>query len=144
MDATDPLPRIEAELGFFLRRARAQTERMARDVHPDLDPSAYPLLARIAAQPGIRAGELADLIGISKGTMSRQLARIDQLGLIERAPDPDDSRGQLIHLTAVGEERVTTARQARRGYLANALATWSALDRTQLADLLTRLNSDLS
>lgn len=144
MDALDPLARIEAELGLLLRRARSQSERLARHVHPELEPSAYLLLVRIAQSPGIRAGELARLIGVGRGTMSRQLARLEQLGLIEREADPQDSRGQLIRLTAIGEEQMGRARQARRSYLATALTEWSDDDRGVLADQLARLNQDLT
>lgn len=144
MDALDPLARIEAELGLLLRRARSQAERLSRAVHPDLEPSAYPLLVRIAQAPGIRAGELARLIGIGRGTMSRQLARLEHLGLIERQADPQDSRGQLIRLTDAGEEQMRQARRARRDYLAAALTDWSEDDRGVLADQLARLNRDLT
>ncbi len=144
MDALDPLARIEAELGLLLRRARSQAERLSRQVHPDLEPSAYPLLVRIAQAPGIRAGELARLIGIGRGTMSRQLARLEQFGLIVREPDPQDSRGQLIRLTEAGEAQMAQARRARRGYLSEALADWSDDDRGVLADQLARLNRDLT
>lgn len=141
---TDPVARLESELGLLLRRARASAERLARQVHPDLEPSAYPLLARIEREPDVRASELAEHIGIGRGTMSRQLGRLVQLGLIERRPDPDDSRGQLIRVTAEGARRVDAARVARRGYLEAALGAWSGEDRAQLAEQLHRLNEALS
>ncbi|HEY0188184.1 MAG TPA: MarR family transcriptional regulator [Cellulomonas sp.] len=141
--APDPLARIESELGLLLRRARASAERLAREVHPDLEPSAYPLLVRIEREPDVRASELADLIGVGRGTMSRQLGRLERLGLIERRPDPDDSRGQLIRVTTLGAQRVGVARQARRGLLGQALSGWDEADRLLLADQLARLNLEL-
>ncbi|MBD3778392.1 MAG: MarR family transcriptional regulator [Micrococcales bacterium] len=141
---TDPVVRLEAELGLLLRRARASAERLAREVHPDLEPSAYPLLARIEREPDVRASELAEHIGVGRGTMSRQLGRIEQLGLIERRPDPEDSRGQLIRVTPEGARRVDAARVARRRYLGQVLDGWTATERGQLADQLHRLNEDLS
>jgi DNA-binding MarR family transcriptional regulator len=112
-------------------------------VHPDLEPSAYPLLVRIEREPDVRASELAEHIGVGRGTMSRQLGRLEQLGLIERRPDPDDSRGQLIRVTAEGARRVDAAREARRAYLSAALGTWTDDDRGVLADQLHRLNASL-
>ena len=141
---TDPVARIESELGLLLRRARASAERLARQVHPDLEPSAYPLLVRIEREPDVRASELADHIGVGRGTMSRQLGRLEQLRLIERRADPDDSRGQLIRVTAEGARRVDAARTARRDYLGAALDRWSGDEQGQLADQLQRLNASLA
>jgi DNA-binding MarR family transcriptional regulator len=76
--------------------------------------------------------------------MSRQLGRIEQLGLIERRPDPDDSRGQLIRVTPEGARRVEAARVARRRYLEQALGAWSPQERALLADQLHRLNDALA
>ena len=83
----DPVVRLESELGLLLRRARASAERLARSVHPDLEPSAYPLLARIEREPDVRASELAEHIGVGRGTMSRQLGRMEQIGLIDQPLD---------------------------------------------------------
>lgn len=38
---------LERELAVFLRRARASSGEMAREVHPDLEPAAYGLLVRL-------------------------------------------------------------------------------------------------
>lgn len=143
MTTTDPVDRIEAELGLLMRRARASTEHIARQVHPDLDPAAYPLLVSIAREPGVRASELAEHIGVGRGTMSRQLGRLERLGLIARSTDPADSRGQPIRLTPTGQQRVAAARQARSAYLRTVLAGWDPPGREALADLLGRLNQDL-
>ena len=75
--------------------------------------------------------------------MSRQLARLAELGLIERSTDPDDSRGQLIQLTDAGAERLARARVARRDFFEHALRGWSATDLDHLAEQLARLNSSL-
>lgn len=141
---TDPVARIETELGLLLRRARAAAERLAREVHPDLEPSAYPLLAWIEREPDVLASELAEHIGVGRGTMSRQLSRLEQLRLIERRPDPEDSRGQLIRVTEEGARRVNHARRARRTYLATALGAWSDEESDLLADQLHRLNDALT
>lgn len=140
----DPVVRLESELGLLLRRARASAERLARSVHPDLEPSAYPLLARIEREPDVRASELAEHIGVGRGTMSRQLGRMEQIGLIERRPDPDDSRGQLIRVTPEGGRRVEAAREARWAYLGRVLESWSPQDRELLADQMHRLNDSMT
>ena len=135
---------LERELGLLLRRAQASSTSISRDVHPDLEPSAYLLLALIAATPDVRASDLATTIGVGRGTMSRQLARLGGLGLISRRPDPDDYRGQLLVLTAEGQERFAAAQVARRGFLHRALSGWTETDVNALAGQLSRLNEDLA
>ncbi|MEZ0448790.1 MarR family winged helix-turn-helix transcriptional regulator [Cellulomonas sp. ICMP 17802] len=135
---------LERELGLLLRRAQASSASISRDVHPDLEPAAYSLLALIAATPGIRASDLATHIGVGRGTMSRQLARLGSLGLVSRRPDPDDYRGQLLELTDEGRHRYETAQQARRVFLHRALTGWSDSDIAALASQLGRLNEDLA
>ena len=135
---------LERELGLLLRRAQASSASIARDVHPDLEPSAYLLLALIAVTPDTRASDLATTIGVGRGTMSRQLARLGELGLISRRPDPDDYRGQLLALTEEGQQRFAAAQDARREFLRRALAAWPEAEVTALSRRLGRLNEDLA
>ena len=140
----DELPQLERELGLFLRRAHASSSAMARRVHPELDSSAYELLALIARTPGVRASDLASYIGVGRGTMSRQLARLGALGLVSRVADPDDFRGQLLSLTPTGTASFEAAQQARRDFLARALEDWSPAQISALTAQLGRLNRDLA
>jgi len=135
---------LERELGLLLRRAQASSTALSRRVHPDLEPSAYVLLAHIVATPGVRASDLATFIGVGRGTISRQLSRLSALGLVSRRPDPEDFRGQLLDLTDEGHKRFEAAQAARRAYLHTALASWSQDDVDGLALQLARLNADLA
>lgn len=131
---------LERELTVLLRRARANQGEMAREVHPDLESSAYGLLVRLGACGGQRATELAAYIGVGKATMSRQLRALEQLGLVAREPDPADGRAWLVTLTSEGQERVGRVREARRARYARRLADWNPHEVTELARLLHELN----
>jgi len=135
---------LEREMGLLLRRAQASSAAISRRVHPDLEPAAYSLLAMIAATPGVRASDLAAHIGVGRGTMSRQLARLGDLGLVSRRPDPDDYRGQLLDLTDEGRHRYETAQDARRQFFRKALGGWTDDDISSFAVQVARLNSDLA
>ena len=139
----EPVLRVERELGLFLRRARAASAGVARSVHPDLDGSAYLLLSAVARTPGTRTSDLAELLGVGRGPMSRQVTRLERLGLLVRRPDPHDSRSQPLELTAEGERRMAHARGARQEYLHRSLEGWQDDELLRLADLLGRLNDDL-
>lgn len=139
----DPVLRVERELGLFMRRARAASAGLARAVHPDLDASAYLLLATVARTPGTRTSDLADLLGVGRGTMSRQVTRLERMGLLARTADPHDSRSQPLALTDEGERRLAHARRGRQEYMRRSLEAWRDEELTQLAELMARLNDDL-
>ncbi|MHC0433494.1 MarR family winged helix-turn-helix transcriptional regulator [Streptomyces sp. O3] len=132
---------LERELTVFLRRARASSGEMARAVHPDLEPAAYGLLARLAEYGAQRATDLAAYIGVGKATMSRQLRALEHLGLVTREPDPADGRASLIRLTDEGRERFATVREARRAQYVRTLADWDRREVAELARLLGQLNT---
>ncbi|GAB2829032.1 MarR family transcriptional regulator [Streptomyces daliensis] len=131
---------LERELAVFLRRARASSGEMAREVHPELEPAAYGLLVRLEDAGPQRATDLAAYFGVGKATMSRQLRALDVLGLIARTPDPADGRASLLQLTPEGRERFTRVRNARRAEYGRKLAAWDPAEIAELARLLHRLN----
>ena len=140
MVSDDPIERLERELAVLLRRARAISGQLARDLHPDLEPGAYGLLLRLSAGDAVRATDLASYLGIGKPTISRQLATLERLGLVGRSPDPEDARAQVVVLTPLGLERLDRVRRARRAHMRERLESWEDADVDQLAGLLRRFN----
>lgn len=132
---------LERELAVFLRRARASSGELAREVHPDLESAAYGLLMILEDAGEQRATDLAAYIGVGKATMSRQLRALEGLGLVARAPDPADGRAFLVQLTDEGRARFRRVRGARRARYARRLAAWERSEVDELARLLHRLNS---
>ncbi|APY86387.1 MarR family transcriptional regulator [Streptomyces alfalfae] len=132
---------LERELTLLMRRARASSGEMARQVHPDLEPAAYGLLVCLDDAGPQRATDLAAFIGVGKATMSRQLRALEELGLVSREPDPADGRAWLIRLTPDGRTRFRTVRAARRAQYVRRLQGWDRAEVAELARLLGRLNS---
>lgn len=133
---------LERELAVFLRRARASSGELAREVHPDLEPAAYGLLVRLDDAGAQRATDLAGYFGVGKATMSRQLHALEGLGLVAREPDPADGRAVLVRLTDEGRERYSRVRLARRARYARRLAAWDRGEIAELSRLLHRLNAE--
>ncbi|MCQ4208304.1 MarR family winged helix-turn-helix transcriptional regulator [Streptomyces longispororuber] len=132
---------LERELTVFLRRARASSGEMAREVHPDLEPAAYGLLVRLEECGAQRATELAAYIGVGKATMSRQLRALEELGFVAREPDPADGRAWLVSLTDRGRADFRQVRDARRVRYVRQLAGWDRHEVAELARLLHQLNA---
>ena len=140
--AKDPFGALEHELRVLIRRAKSSATEIAELVHPQLEASAYPLLAHIAMRPGTRGSDLAAHFGVGRATVSRQLTRLEQLGLVSRTTDPGDTRGQLLGLTKDGKARLAAAREGRVSALRQALAAWERDDVVHLARLLRRYSAD--
>jgi DNA-binding MarR family transcriptional regulator len=131
---------VEHELGVLLRRARALSVGMMRELHPELEPGAYGLLIGLHDCGPIRPSDLAEYFGVGKPTISRQLKVLEELGLIERRADPADGRAHLLALTGEGRRRLDTIRVARRERFHALLGTWPEEDARILATMLARLN----
>jgi DNA-binding MarR family transcriptional regulator len=140
---TDPFGALEREVRVLIRRAQSTATHTAARIHPELNASAYPLLAHIAQNPGTRGSDLAAHFGVGRATVSRQLSRLESLGLVQRTVDPADTRGQLITLTADGAARFQRARDARIGMLGKALSDWEQDDVAHLAALMRRYSVDV-
>jgi DNA-binding MarR family transcriptional regulator len=136
--ADDSLDTIQRELTAFARRARATAARM----HPELSLVSYTILAHLEEQQGCRATDLAVHYLLDKSTVSRQVAALEQLGLIERRVDPDDHRVQVLHLAPRGIESLTAARIRRQEAFKERLAAWGPDDLTRFAEYLVRYNAD--
>ena len=88
----------------------------------------------------LRASELVSRLGLDKSTVSRQIASLVQLGLVDRAPDPDDGRAHVLSTSVGGHRRLSEIRDARRARWEEDLAHWPSDDVATLAELLGRLN----
>lgn len=138
--ASHPVERVEAEVAVLLRRARRFSAQIARDVHPDIEPGAYSILVRLASTGGERLTDVATAFGVGKPTVSRQVAVLEGLRLLDRSPDPQDARAQVLRLTQEGAARLDRARSARRQRFRELLQQWPEDEVTALADLLHRFN----
>lgn len=133
---------VERELAMMFRRARSISLSTAAQVHPGLDAAAYGLLVLIDDAGQLRGMDLVERLYLDKSTVSRQLARLVELELVERVADPSDGRARLVQLTESGRERVHHVRQRRREQLRERFASWSTDDLHELSRLLGRLNED--
>lgn len=131
--------RVERELGRLFARIRVGWREAAATVHPDLQPLGYQVLASIVSGHASTAGELIDRLQTDKSAVSRQVRQLTELGLVDSIRDPDDHRARRLVATDLATERVTAARAAYEGRLAERLRLWSADDLDRVAELLDEL-----
>jgi DNA-binding MarR family transcriptional regulator len=136
----ETLNTVEQQISLFWRRARSVSQQLSRQVHPDMEPSAYGLLAVIRREGPIRLTDLAQNIGVGKPSVSRQIAFLESIGLVSKEADPLDGRAQAIRLTAKGEEKMHQVQDARRQDFRERLGEWPIQELQTLAEYMAKLN----
>ncbi|MCZ2838959.1 MarR family winged helix-turn-helix transcriptional regulator [Modestobacter sp. VKM Ac-2985] len=131
---------LERELALLVRRSRTVQGRLGGQLHGGLDGAVHALMLLLDDAGPLRAGDLVARLGMDKSTVSRQVASLVDLGLVERAPDQDDGRAQRLSTSAEGHRRVSGLRAARRSRWDADLIDWDAEEVAALAALLERLN----
>ncbi len=86
-------------------------ERLAAAGYDDLHPRHWAVLAYLD-EDGVRASELARLTGRHKQVVGRVVDELEDLGYVERQPDPDDRRAKLVVPTKKGLAQIRIADQA--------------------------------
>lgn len=137
----DALNTVEQQISLFWRRARSVSYQLSRQIHPDLEPAAYGLLAVIRREGPIRLTDLALNIGVGKPSVSRQIAFLESIGLVFKEADPVDGRAQSIRLTEKGEEKMHQVQDARRQDFRERLGEWPVEELRTLAEYMAKLNS---
>jgi DNA-binding MarR family transcriptional regulator len=79
--------------------------RLADAGYDDLHPRHGSVLAYLD-EDGVRATELARLSGRHKQIIGRIVDELEELGYVERRPDPEDRRAKLIFPTGRGLDQV--------------------------------------
>src|SRR5580698_3836270 len=128
-------------LGFL--NSPQRDDALLREAGVSLDRALFPLLVRLGMRGRLGVAELADQVGRDHTTVSRQLAKLESLDLIERCESDADRRRRAAQLTDEGRKIVRAVTLARRRLLSAALAHWSVADRTALADLSRRFADTL-
>jgi len=111
---------------------------LLREARVKLDRALFPLLVRLGMRGPLGVEELADQVGRDHTTVSRQLAKLESLDLVERHENRADRRQKTARLTDQGGKIVRAITLARRRLLTKALANWTAIDRSALAVLNRR------
>ncbi|WEK12487.1 MAG: MarR family transcriptional regulator [Candidatus Microbacterium phytovorans] len=138
---TDAVRALEAQFGELINHFRRILTENANRVSPGMLPGAYKVFTTIVRRESITQSALADDLLVDKGQLSRTVRELEELGLIERAPDPRDRRSSLLSPTARGLERLSAARLPQEDLLLRNLEDWPVDDIRSLTRLLHALTT---
>ena len=103
-----------------------------------LDRALFPLLVGIGRVGPIGIVDLAGRVGRDYTTVSRQVARLEDLGLVARRPSPTDGRVREAAITDKGRAMTDRVDAAREQLGLAVLADWDQRDMDDLVRLITR------
>jgi DNA-binding MarR family transcriptional regulator len=131
------------ELAGHLRLTIVRTARRLRqEAGTELSPSMTAALSTVERHGPMTPSELAARERIQRPTATRVLARLEEMGLLQRTSDPQDRRSSLVTATPAAVELLAELRTRKTAFLAERLERLDADDRATLdraADILERM-----
>ena len=113
-------------------------EMMVREAGISLDRALFPLLVAVERRGPIGVVELADRVGRDYTTVSRQVAKLESLGLVERQAGATDRRVRQTVVTARGKAMTDAVDVARERIGRTIFETWDDGDFDELVRLMRR------
>ena len=113
-------------------------EMMIREAGISLDRALFPLLVGIERRGPIGVVDLADRMGRDYTTVSRQVARLESLGLVKRQASKADRRVSEATITPRGKAMTDAVDRARERIAGGMFASWDDQDIDDLVRLMRK------
>ncbi len=136
---TEAVRGLEGEFSDLLGQFHRMIAEQANRISAGMLPGAYKVFATIVRRESVTLSALADVLMMDKGQVSRTIRELEELGLVDRAPDPNDGRSSLLSPTAEGRARLEASRTDRANPLIDALGAWDVSDIRTLTRLMHAL-----
>ncbi|MEU7599360.1 MarR family winged helix-turn-helix transcriptional regulator [Streptomyces sp. NPDC039022] len=133
--------RLRSQAGWLLSKLSARSDRLLTEglARTDARKWHYAVLASLQDHgPGSQAA-LSGRTGIYRSDMVGVLNELAERGLVERAPDPDDRRRNIITISVRGRRRLHRLDTVLDALHDELLAPLSPTEREQFVRLLSRL-----
>jgi len=113
-------------------------EMLVREAGIALDRALFPLLVGIERRGPIGIVDLAAGVGRDYTTVSRQVAKLESLGLAERRQNPVDRRVNEAVVTSKGKAMTVKIDAARERIALSVFADWEASEINDLVRLMRK------
>lgn len=105
----------------------------------ELNFSQFLALKRLGEDGPMAPGELARILNYNPGALTRLLDKLEQLGYLQRVPDPTDRRALRLELTPAGRRIHTRMIACGNAAAERAFAKVTRTEQRQLHGLLARV-----
>lgn len=118
-------------------------EAMVREAGISLDRALFPLLVLVERLGPIGVVELADRVGRDYTTVSRQVTKLESLGLVLRQASAIDRRVRESVITDKGKAMTDRVDDARKRIGVSIFSTWEEGDFDNLVRLMRKFAEDI-
>jgi len=129
-------------VSFFNRTDRDQA--FIKNAGVDLEATSFQLFVTIGRMQPSNVSDLANILGKSHSSTSRQIDKLEKKGLVITKNDETDARIRSIRLSESGEKLKQVLDATRIDNINNALSDWSTKDKKSLLSNLNHLADTLS
>lgn len=140
-DQSGPGPLVTSRLGYLLKHAHREMDRLSNEALAPLgiDARELGILLVIAShEPGSQQ-QVAERLGIDRTSMVAFVDSLESKGLLTRHPHPDDRRRNIVELTDAGHHTTRTASEVTQRAEATLLAALTTDQAQQLRGALQRI-----
>ncbi|KIA81896.1 MarR family winged helix-turn-helix transcriptional regulator [Chromobacterium amazonense] len=130
-------------IGRIVRMEYFITRRVLQDLaRHNLNVGEFDVLAalRRGGEPyQLSPNQLQGMVLISSGALTNRINRLEEAGLVQRSPDPDDRRGVIVTLTPKGFQVIEDAAGHHLAAESELLEMLDGEERATLARLLKKM-----
>jgi len=119
-------------------------EAMVQEAGLSLDRALFPLLVMVERLGPIGVVDLANRVGRDYTTVSRQVAKLETLGLVDRQENATDRRSREAVITAAGKAMTDRVDEARERMGLAIFESWHADEVEQFVTLMRKFADAVS
>jgi DNA-binding MarR family transcriptional regulator len=143
--STPSTTQLAGDNSAMAARLRVSATRLARQLRQESDagltPSQHAALVSVEKFGPLTLGALADHERVAPPSVTKVVAKLEQIGYVERRADEKDRRVAWVSITATGRAHLSRVRQRKNLWLATRLAQLDDGQRRQLAGALDALDA---
>ncbi|SEF80757.1 MarR family winged helix-turn-helix transcriptional regulator [Bosea lathyri] len=133
---------LDEQVGFLMRRAQQRHitifQRIMGDDGPT--PTQFAAMVKLSAGEEISQNHLGRMTAMDPATIKGVIARLEERGMVERLPDPDDQRRVRVRLSPKGLAAIPGLIEKAKAITAATLSPLSREEAERLLSLLARLD----
>jgi DNA-binding MarR family transcriptional regulator len=132
------IPFLLSQLGSYV------SEEFKRRLAPlDVHPRTNAVLVALSGSDGQSQRQLSARLGLHRNVMVSLIDALEEQGLVERKPHPNDRRAFAVTLTDKARELLPTLEEQSHAMEDNVTAALTPAERAALVDMLQRVSASL-